>query len=117
MWLAGAASILANQRAGVESDDVSALQQKQKELKVRKIDTSDIYLYIVWEALLHIILHKTLIVFFKFNFNVWFIIVTICTIGGGEWPSDQKWLVEWDYTFSGGVLVWPGWQSESWREG
>ncbi|XP_051728258.1 microtubule-actin cross-linking factor 1 isoform X19 [Ctenopharyngodon idella] len=33
MWLAGAASILANQRAGVESDDVSALQQKQKELK------------------------------------------------------------------------------------
>lgn len=47
MWLAGAASILANQRAGVESDDVSALQQKQKELKVRKIDTSDIYLYIV----------------------------------------------------------------------
>ncbi|XP_051519307.1 microtubule-actin cross-linking factor 1-like isoform X11 [Myxocyprinus asiaticus] len=33
MWLAGAASLLANQRVGVESSDVNALQQKQKELK------------------------------------------------------------------------------------
>ncbi|XP_048057419.1 microtubule-actin cross-linking factor 1 isoform X23 [Megalobrama amblycephala] len=33
MWLAGAASSLANQRVGVESDDVSTLQQKQRELK------------------------------------------------------------------------------------
>lgn len=47
MWLAGAASLLANQRVGVESDDVNALQQKQRELKVRKRDTSDIYLSIV----------------------------------------------------------------------
>jgi len=36
MWLAGAASLLANQKVGVESDDVNALQQKQRELKVRK---------------------------------------------------------------------------------
>ncbi|XP_056154000.1 microtubule-actin cross-linking factor 1 [Lampris incognitus] len=33
MWLAGAASVLASQRAGSESGDVSTLQQKQKELK------------------------------------------------------------------------------------
>ncbi|TRY84286.1 hypothetical protein DNTS_025412 [Danionella cerebrum] len=33
MWLAGAASLLANQRVGVESDDVNALQQKQTQLK------------------------------------------------------------------------------------
>ncbi|XP_073668846.1 microtubule-actin cross-linking factor 1, isoforms 1/2/3/4/5 isoform X10 [Paramisgurnus dabryanus] len=33
MWLAGAASLLANQRRGAETDDVSTLQQKQKELK------------------------------------------------------------------------------------
>ncbi|XP_062342611.1 microtubule-actin cross-linking factor 1 isoform X3 [Osmerus eperlanus] len=33
MWLAGAASMLANQRAGTESGDVSVLQQKQRELK------------------------------------------------------------------------------------
>ncbi|XP_054619826.1 microtubule-actin cross-linking factor 1, isoforms 1/2/3/4 isoform X6 [Dunckerocampus dactyliophorus] len=33
MWLAGAASLLANQRAGTESDDMNALQQKQKKLK------------------------------------------------------------------------------------
>lgn len=36
MWLAGAASVLANQRAGAESGDVNVLQQKQSELKVRK---------------------------------------------------------------------------------
>ena len=35
MWLAGAASMLANQRAGTESGDVSVLQQKQRELTVR----------------------------------------------------------------------------------
>uniref|UniRef100_A0A673LJG0 Microtubule actin crosslinking factor 1 n=1 Tax=Sinocyclocheilus rhinocerous TaxID=307959 RepID=A0A673LJG0_9TELE len=34
MWLAGAASLLANQRVGTESDDVNELQQKQRELKV-----------------------------------------------------------------------------------
>ncbi|KAF4073878.1 hypothetical protein AMELA_G00248250 [Ameiurus melas] len=33
MWLAGAASLLASQRMGVESDDVNALQQKHSELK------------------------------------------------------------------------------------
>ncbi|RXN05391.1 microtubule-actin cross-linking factor 1 isoform X1 [Labeo rohita] len=33
MWLAGAASLLANRRVGTESDDVNELQQKQKELK------------------------------------------------------------------------------------
>uniref|UniRef100_A0A8C7L2F3 Microtubule actin crosslinking factor 1 n=1 Tax=Oncorhynchus kisutch TaxID=8019 RepID=A0A8C7L2F3_ONCKI len=33
MWLAGAASMLANQRAGAESGDVNVLQQKQRELK------------------------------------------------------------------------------------
>ncbi|XP_016296211.1 microtubule-actin cross-linking factor 1-like [Sinocyclocheilus anshuiensis] len=33
MWLAGAASLLANQRVGTESDDVNELQQKQRELK------------------------------------------------------------------------------------
>nr|XP_029519429.1 microtubule-actin cross-linking factor 1 isoform X10 [Oncorhynchus nerka] len=33
MWLAGAASVLANQRAGAESGDVNVLQQKQSELK------------------------------------------------------------------------------------
>ncbi|XP_051991250.1 microtubule-actin cross-linking factor 1-like [Xyrauchen texanus] len=33
MWLAGTASLLANQRVGVESSDVNALQQKQKEIK------------------------------------------------------------------------------------
>ncbi|CAB1351203.1 unnamed protein product [Coregonus sp. 'balchen'] len=33
MWLAGAASVLANQRAGAESGDVNVLQQKQRELK------------------------------------------------------------------------------------
>ncbi|XP_030644544.1 microtubule-actin cross-linking factor 1 [Chanos chanos] len=32
MWLAGAASMLANQRTGTESGDVSVLQQKQREL-------------------------------------------------------------------------------------
>uniref|UniRef100_A0A8C7WAQ4 Microtubule actin crosslinking factor 1 n=1 Tax=Oncorhynchus mykiss TaxID=8022 RepID=A0A8C7WAQ4_ONCMY len=36
MWLAGAASVLANQRAGAESGDVNVLQQKQSELKVRE---------------------------------------------------------------------------------
>lgn len=35
MWLAGAASLLANQKVGAESGDVNELQQKQKELKVR----------------------------------------------------------------------------------
>ena len=34
MWLAGAASMLANQKAGAESGDVDVLQEKQKELKV-----------------------------------------------------------------------------------
>ncbi|XP_072532164.1 microtubule-actin cross-linking factor 1 isoform X11 [Salminus brasiliensis] len=33
MWLAGAASLLASQRTGAESGDVSVLQQKQSELK------------------------------------------------------------------------------------
>ncbi|KAM4630179.1 microtubule-actin cross-linking factor 1 isoform 2-T2 [Polymixia lowei] len=33
MWLAGAANMLANQRAGAESGDVSVLQEKQRELK------------------------------------------------------------------------------------
>ncbi|XP_038827418.1 microtubule-actin cross-linking factor 1-like [Salvelinus namaycush] len=33
MWLAGAASVLANQRAGAESGDVNVLQQKRSELK------------------------------------------------------------------------------------
>ncbi|KAJ3609554.1 hypothetical protein NHX12_024074 [Muraenolepis orangiensis] len=33
MWLAGAASTLANQKAGAESGDVDVLQEKQKELK------------------------------------------------------------------------------------
>ncbi|KAM9738533.1 microtubule-actin cross-linking factor 1 isoform 7-T8 [Menidia menidia] len=33
VWLAGAASSLANQRAGTESDDVSVLREKQKKLK------------------------------------------------------------------------------------
>ncbi|KAJ8000014.1 hypothetical protein DPEC_G00200410 [Dallia pectoralis] len=33
LWLAGAASTLANQRAGAESEDVNALQLKQRELK------------------------------------------------------------------------------------
>ncbi|XP_071223581.1 microtubule-actin cross-linking factor 1-like isoform X13 [Salvelinus alpinus] len=33
MWLAGATSMLANQRAGAESGDVNVLQQKQRELK------------------------------------------------------------------------------------
>ncbi|CAG5889364.1 unnamed protein product [Menidia menidia] len=33
LWLAGAASSLANQRAGTESDDVSVLREKQKKLK------------------------------------------------------------------------------------
>lgn len=53
MWLAGTASFLANQGVGVESDDVSTLQQKQRELKVRKRDTSDIYLYIVRQTLMY----------------------------------------------------------------
>lgn len=34
MWLAGAASLLASQKAGAESDDVNVLQEKQKKLKV-----------------------------------------------------------------------------------
>ncbi|XP_027142331.1 microtubule-actin cross-linking factor 1 isoform X12 [Larimichthys crocea] len=33
MWLAGAASLLASQKAGAESDDVNVLQEKQKKLK------------------------------------------------------------------------------------
>ncbi|MCJ8746251.1 hypothetical protein PDJAM_G00139640 [Pangasius djambal] len=33
MWLAGAASLLASQRTGAESDDVNVLQQKHSELK------------------------------------------------------------------------------------
>ncbi|KAG7271172.1 hypothetical protein CRUP_025487, partial [Coryphaenoides rupestris] len=33
LWLAGAASMLANQKAGAESGDVDVLQEKQKELK------------------------------------------------------------------------------------
>ncbi|XP_036411412.1 microtubule-actin cross-linking factor 1 [Megalops cyprinoides] len=33
MWLAGAASMLANQKAGTTSGDVSVLQEKQRELK------------------------------------------------------------------------------------
>uniref|UniRef100_UPI0037E860E5 microtubule-actin cross-linking factor 1 isoform X3 n=1 Tax=Semicossyphus pulcher TaxID=241346 RepID=UPI0037E860E5 len=33
MWLAGAASLLASQKAGAESADVNALQEKQKKLK------------------------------------------------------------------------------------
>ncbi|XP_068188907.1 microtubule-actin cross-linking factor 1, isoforms 1/2/3/4 isoform X5 [Antennarius striatus] len=33
MWLAGAASLLASQKAGAESGDVNALQEKQKRLK------------------------------------------------------------------------------------
>ncbi|KAM9384120.1 microtubule-actin cross-linking factor 1, isoforms 1/2/3/4 [Pholidichthys leucotaenia] len=33
MWLAGAASLLASQRAGAESGDVDALQEKQKKIK------------------------------------------------------------------------------------
>ncbi|KAF7655257.1 hypothetical protein LDENG_00058710, partial [Lucifuga dentata] len=33
MWLAGAASLLANQRAGTESGDVDVLQEKQRKLK------------------------------------------------------------------------------------
>ncbi|KTF95278.1 hypothetical protein cypCar_00002956 [Cyprinus carpio] len=33
MWLAGAASLLASERVGTESDDVNQLQQKQRELK------------------------------------------------------------------------------------
>ncbi|XP_054601397.1 microtubule-actin cross-linking factor 1 isoform X19 [Nothobranchius furzeri] len=33
LWLAGAASLLANQRAGAESGDVSVLQEKQRKLK------------------------------------------------------------------------------------
>ena len=37
MWLAGAASLLASQKAGAESDDVNVLQEKQKKLKVRNI--------------------------------------------------------------------------------
>ena len=36
MWLAGAASMLANQKACAESEDVDVLQEKQKELKVLK---------------------------------------------------------------------------------
>ncbi|XP_056113597.1 microtubule-actin cross-linking factor 1 isoform X18 [Rhinichthys klamathensis goyatoka] len=38
MWLAGAASLLANQKVGVESDDVNSLQQKQRELKEAEKD-------------------------------------------------------------------------------
>ncbi|XP_035384756.1 microtubule-actin cross-linking factor 1 isoform X20 [Electrophorus electricus] len=38
MWLAGAASLLANQRAGAESGDVSVLQQKQSKLKEMQKD-------------------------------------------------------------------------------
>ncbi|XP_051948301.1 microtubule-actin cross-linking factor 1-like [Xyrauchen texanus] len=38
MWLAGAASLLANQSVGVESNDVNELQQKQKELKEVEMD-------------------------------------------------------------------------------
>lgn len=34
-WLAGASGLLANQRAGPESGDVSALQERQKKLKVK----------------------------------------------------------------------------------
>lgn len=34
MWLAGAASLLASQRIGAESDDVNVLQQKHSDLKV-----------------------------------------------------------------------------------
>lgn len=34
MWLAGAASLLANQSTGTESGDVSVLQERQKKLKV-----------------------------------------------------------------------------------
>lgn len=34
MWLAGAASLLASQKAGAESDDVNVLQEKQNKLKV-----------------------------------------------------------------------------------
>ncbi len=34
MWLAGAASLLASQKAGAESGDVNVLQEKQKKLKV-----------------------------------------------------------------------------------
>uniref|UniRef100_A0A671XCI9 Microtubule actin crosslinking factor 1 n=1 Tax=Sparus aurata TaxID=8175 RepID=A0A671XCI9_SPAAU len=33
MWLAGAASLLASQKAGAESDDVNVLQEKQNKLK------------------------------------------------------------------------------------
>nr|XP_057902366.1 microtubule-actin cross-linking factor 1 isoform X20 [Doryrhamphus excisus] len=33
VWLAGAADLLANQRAGVESEDMNVLQEKQKKLK------------------------------------------------------------------------------------
>lgn len=38
LWLAGAASLLANQRAGAESGDVDVLQEKQKKLKVGNVD-------------------------------------------------------------------------------
>ncbi|XP_028278050.1 microtubule-actin cross-linking factor 1 isoform X18 [Parambassis ranga] len=38
MWLAGAASLLASQKAGAESGDVSILQEKQKKLKDVKKD-------------------------------------------------------------------------------
>lgn len=34
MWLAGAASLLANQSTGTQSGDVSVLQERQKKLKV-----------------------------------------------------------------------------------
>uniref|UniRef100_A0A671XAT0 Microtubule actin crosslinking factor 1 n=1 Tax=Sparus aurata TaxID=8175 RepID=A0A671XAT0_SPAAU len=36
MWLAGAASLLASQKAGAESDDVNVLQEKQNKLKTKQ---------------------------------------------------------------------------------
>uniref|UniRef100_A0A671XC21 Microtubule actin crosslinking factor 1 n=1 Tax=Sparus aurata TaxID=8175 RepID=A0A671XC21_SPAAU len=39
MWLAGAASLLASQKAGAESDDVNVLQEKQNKLKaIRSVE-------------------------------------------------------------------------------
>lgn len=38
VWLAGAASLLASQKAGAESCDVNTLQEKQKRLKVGNVE-------------------------------------------------------------------------------
>ena len=46
VWLAGAASMLANQKACAESGDVDVLQEKQKELKVLKTLQSSLLIFI-----------------------------------------------------------------------